>query len=91
LFSSACFRISAIDGVKTRDSFVSWLRTLRTTSGFERTVREVFVDHKSKTAFLQQVCTCDSQSALVVNVVQWDLDFKCIINIREYGAGFGAK
>jgi len=85
------FRISAIDGVKTRDSFVSWLRTLRTTSGFERTVREVFVDHKSKTAFLQQVCTCDSQSALVVNVVQWDLDFKCIINIREYGAGFGAK
>lgn len=92
IFSMLCsnFRISAFDGVKTRDSFVAWL--LRTTEDTEdsvsRTIRDVFVDHKCRTAYLELHLRCAESSAVVVNVVQWDLRFECIINIREYGAGF---
>lgn len=82
------FRINAFDGVKTRDTFVSWLMSLRNTSNFERTIQDIFVDHKCNTAFLHFNVRCDQKSATVVNVVQWDLEGKYIIQIREFGAGY---
>ncbi|UPR04430.1 hypothetical protein HOP50_16g77710 [Chloropicon primus] len=80
------FRISALDGVKTRDSFVAWLEA----TTFRRKVQDVFVDHKAKTAYLKLLVQFDSSSAraVVVNLVQWDLRVDSIINIREYGTGF---
>lgn len=80
------FRISALDGVKTRDSFVAWLEA--NPSCFRRKVQDVFVDHKAKTAYLKLLVQCGSSSAVVVNLVQWDLRDECIINIREYSTGF---
>jgi len=82
------FRINAFDGVKTRDTFVSWLMSLRNTSNFERTIQDIFVDHKCNTAFLHFNIRCGQKSATVVNVVQWDLEGKYIIQIREFGAGY---
>jgi len=86
-----CFRINAFDGVKTRDGFISCLSDLKSISiqgSFERKLEHVFVDHKSKTAFLQFYARCGGSTALVVNVVQWDLSGESIINIREYGTAF---
>jgi len=76
------FRISAFDGVKTRDAFISWLET---NCDFKRRVQDVFVDHKAKTAFLHLVVQCGELSAVVLSVVQWNLEAESIIAIREYG------
>lgn len=82
------FRINAFDGVKTRDTFISWLRSLRMASAFERQIQDVLVDEKSKSAFLLLRVKCDASSAVVVNVVQWSVNGESIIAIREYGAAF---
>lgn len=76
------FRISAFDGVKTRDAFITWLET---NCDFKRKVKDVFVDHKAKTAFLHLTVQCGALSAVVLNVVQWNLEAESIIAIREYG------
>lgn len=82
------FRINTFDGVKTRDTFVSWLRTLKDTSSFSRSLQDLFVDQKSKTAFLHLQVEAGGTSAIVVNVVQWDVEAKQIIAIREYGGSY---
>lgn len=82
------FRISSFDGVKTRDGFIAWLKTLEMTANFKRKMENVFVDHKSKTAFLHLIVQCGATSAVVLNVVQWDVEAECIIAIREYGTVF---
>ena len=61
------------------------------TRTFRREIQNVFVDHGSKAAFLYFHAQCDSSSAIVVNVVQWDLDGRHISQIREFGAGFSTR
>lgn len=68
---------------------MEWLKSLRSAGGcFERTIRDVVMDHKSKTAFLLLEVKCDQKKVNIVNVVQWDLHDAAIINIREYGLGY---
>mmetsp|Transcript_2241 Transcript_2241/g.5206 ORF Transcript_2241/g.5206 Transcript_2241/m.5206 type:complete len:597 (-) Transcript_2241:237-2027(-) len=88
------FRMNALNGVKSRDTFMAWLVNGRWQMNCERMHQDLLIDGPSKTLCLHSKVRCEvsqegePNSAIVVNIVQWDLDVEKVITIREYGSAF---